>query len=287
MDVFAPCNFANIQGYLNDPPENGIDKLPSFQGNNAISVDAHLKSFGSWVGKYARVVDYNHEDVKMRLFVLTLEKDALDWFTKKPDNSFDSLQSIINGFKKKYGDEREKRHLVRGINVIRKRENRMVEEFNKRFNVIIKEISTNYKPPDKSLLDFFIDAFNPDTSYELRRAKNRDYKVARTLAIDLEKDKKASGKSKIPGFDKASTKLKEPEGKEVKESDDYPMQNLLQKLESMEVNQAKLISNHVKEISTLQSRLIQMERAQAHNFQPRINNNNQSNNTWQTNKRPI
>ncbi len=31
----------------------------------------------------------------------------------------------------------------------------------------------------------------------------------------------------------------------------------------------------------MQSRLIQMERAQAQNFQPRINNNNQSSNTWQ------
>ena len=197
------------------------------------------------------------------------------------------MQSIINAFKEKYGDKREERHLVKSISVIKKRENETVEEFNKRFNGIIKEISTNYKPLDKSLLDFYIDAFNFDTSYELRQAKNCDYKVAQTLAIELEKDKKASGKFEIPGFDRDSTKLKEPKGKHVKESDDDPMQKLLQRIESMEFNQAKLISNHAKEISTLQSRLIQMERAQAQNFQPRNHNNNQSNNTWQRTDLPI
>ncbi len=95
-------------------------------------------------------------------------------------------------------------------------------------------------------MDFYIDAFNPDTSYELGRAKNRDYKVAQTLAIELEKDKKTSGKSEIPSFHRASTKLKESKGKEVKEFEDEPVQKLLRKLESMELNQAKLISNHAR-----------------------------------------
>ena len=53
MDLFAPCNFANIQGYPNDLPNNGLAKLPSFQRNNAISVMAHKKAFSSWLGKYA------------------------------------------------------------------------------------------------------------------------------------------------------------------------------------------------------------------------------------------
>jgi len=72
--------------------------------------------------------------------------------------------------------------------------------------------------------------------------------------------------------------LKEPKWKEIKESDDNLIQKLLQKIESMELNQAKLISNHTKEITTLQNRLVQMERAQTHNFQPRNNINNRNNN---------
>ena len=74
MELFAPCNFANIQGYPHDLLENGLYKLPYFQCNNAVSFNAHLKAFGSWLGKYARGAGYNHEDVKMSLFVLPWRK---------------------------------------------------------------------------------------------------------------------------------------------------------------------------------------------------------------------
>lgn len=46
-------------------------------------------------------------------------------------------------------------------------------------------------------------------------------------------------------------KFNEPKVKEIKEPDDDSMQKLLQKLESIELNQVKLISNHAKGISTL------------------------------------
>ena len=168
------------------------------------------------MGKYARGVDYNHEDVKMSLFVLSLEEDALDWFTEKLDNSFNSLQSIINAFKDKYGDKREERRLVKAINVIKKKENETIEEFNKRFNGIIKELPQDCNPLDKSLLSllgFYIDAFNANTSYELRCAKTNVYKAAQVLAEEIEKDKKASGKSAISGFDRGPSKLKESKEK--------------------------------------------------------------------------
>ena len=35
MDVYGPCNFANIQGYPHDLPE--MDKLPIFQGNECLT----------------------------------------------------------------------------------------------------------------------------------------------------------------------------------------------------------------------------------------------------------
>lgn len=132
------------------------------------------------------------------------------------------------------------------------------------FNSIIKELPQDYRPPARSLLDFYIDAFDVDTSYELRRAKTNDYKVAQVLAEEIEKDKKGYGKIEISGFDEGPSK-----SKESNESDDDPMQ----KLESMELNQTKLISNHAKEMSAMQARLVQMERSQAQSFQPRNNNN--------------
>ena len=84
----------------------------------------------------------------------------------------------------------------------------MCEEFNKRFNAMLKEIFADYKPPDKMLLEYYLDAYNLDTSYELRRSKRDDYKACQMKVEELEKDKKASSKSEIPGFDRYFVKLK-------------------------------------------------------------------------------
>lgn len=102
-DFFLPCNFANINGYSNNILHKAIEKLPSFQGNNAISAKTHLRNFNLCVSKWCN--NFNHEDVKMRHFVLSLDEGALDWFTKFPANSFDSLRFVINAFNEKYGDK--------------------------------------------------------------------------------------------------------------------------------------------------------------------------------------
>jgi len=88
-DLFGPCNFTNINGYPHNIPYKAIEKLPSFQGNNAISVASHVKNFNACITKQCNTT--NHEDVNMRLFVLSLEEDALDCFTECPPNSYNSL----------------------------------------------------------------------------------------------------------------------------------------------------------------------------------------------------
>ena len=135
MGDFRPCNFANIQGYPHNMPQKGMNKLPVFQGNDAVSVKSHLFAFNNWWNKFA-VTNNNFDDVKMKTFVLTFGEDVHDWFTEKPDNSFDTFESIVAAFKEKYGDKREDRHLVREISTIKKKENETIEEFNRRFNGI-------------------------------------------------------------------------------------------------------------------------------------------------------
>ena len=73
MDVFTPCNFANIQGYSLDVPQ--MDKLPSFQ--DAVSVKSHLFNFTNWWNRFA-VAKNNLEDVKMRTFFLTFGEDVAE-----------------------------------------------------------------------------------------------------------------------------------------------------------------------------------------------------------------
>jgi hypothetical protein len=103
----SPLNFAAIQGAPHDVPEKAIDKLPIFHENNAISAQAHISSFHRYVGKYCR--DHNEEDVKMTLFVYSLEGSAADWFEDFPANKFSTLNSIIDEFRKRWGDDKEHR----------------------------------------------------------------------------------------------------------------------------------------------------------------------------------
>ena len=41
-DYFSPLDSSNINGYPHAIPEKAIEKLTSFQGNNAITVKAHI-----------------------------------------------------------------------------------------------------------------------------------------------------------------------------------------------------------------------------------------------------
>jgi hypothetical protein len=103
MSIFlSPLNFVAIQGAPHDVPQKAIDKLPIFQGNNAISANSHISSFHRCVEKYCR--GQNEEDVKMTLFVYYLEGDAAEWFTDFSANKFSILNSILDEFKKRWGD---------------------------------------------------------------------------------------------------------------------------------------------------------------------------------------
>jgi hypothetical protein len=100
-DLYKPCDFTAINGYPHAIPEKDLDKLPSFQGNNATSAKTRIRAFtncdNKWCGNVA------HEDVKMKLFVLSLEKDALDWFSYFVDNNFKTVKDFIDAFTKKWG----------------------------------------------------------------------------------------------------------------------------------------------------------------------------------------
>ena len=101
---FKPCHFDD----LHDIPEVAISKLPLFSSGDSVTVKRHLGLFTRIMIIYCRPPQYNHEDVKMCLFVLSLEGDALNWFNNCPKDSFTSLQDIANAFKDRYGDPKFK-----------------------------------------------------------------------------------------------------------------------------------------------------------------------------------
>jgi hypothetical protein len=108
MSIFLrPLNFAAIPGAPHAVPEKAIDKLPTFQGNNAISAKSHILNFQMCVERYCR--GHDEEDVKMTLFVYSLEGDAAEWFTDFDPAKFLTLEEILNEFRKRWDDQKEHR----------------------------------------------------------------------------------------------------------------------------------------------------------------------------------
>jgi hypothetical protein len=120
-DLLRPCNFINIQGYPHPIPDKAIEKLHGFQGNNVVSARTHILNFNLCVSKWCN--GHNHEDIKMTLFVFSLEGDAAEWFSEQDPNKFSTLAKITKAFNERWGDQKEDRHLLVSLSTSQKKEN--------------------------------------------------------------------------------------------------------------------------------------------------------------------
>jgi hypothetical protein len=77
-DLYKPCDFTAINGYPHAILEKALEKLPSFKVTMPL-VLKHISRLFRFVSING-VCAHNHEDVKMKLFVLSLEEDAHDGF---------------------------------------------------------------------------------------------------------------------------------------------------------------------------------------------------------------
>jgi hypothetical protein len=268
MVIYDPCDFSNINGYPHAIPEKAIEKLPSFQGNDVVSAKVHLKSFMRCINKWCDAHD--HEDVKMKLFVVSLEDDASDWYEDCPNNKFATLKDLLDAFTKRWEEKRDHRHLLVALNTIKKNENETMEEFNKKFNELVSSLHTNIKPPDNSILIYYIEAFGGEMRYRLRDKEPTNLKSDQETTIKMDKNMQASVKSNLPGFTRGGSS-RQSESKEKAAAPDNkdptyePLKAITKMVKRME-------ATHATQLRALQNRLIAMERSQNNRFQPRPNN---------------
>ena len=103
----------------------------------------------------------------MKLFSLSLEGDAYDWYTGLDDNSYASYADFLKGFKERWGDKKEPRHQLVGLHTIKRSENE-TEEFNKKFREVVKSIHFDFKPLDKSTLVYYMETLSEEMRYQVR-----------------------------------------------------------------------------------------------------------------------
>ena len=111
----------------------------------------------------------------------------------------------------------------------KKKENKTIEEFNKKFTDLVSRLHKDIKPLDASILIYYIEAFEGEMIYRLRDKEPTTLHGSMETTEKIDKNMQASGKSNLPGFSRRSVSISkshdskgkgvEPEGKDsTKES---------------------------------------------------------------------
>jgi hypothetical protein len=262
MSMFMrPLNFAAIQGAPHTIPDKAVEKLPCFSGNNVVSANSHVLNFDLCVFKYCR--GHDEEDVQMTLFVYSLEGDVAEWFSEQDPNKFSTLAEIIKAFKERWGDQKENRFLLASLSSSQKKENETMDEFNKRFNDLVKSLPTNIKPSDTTILIYYMEAFEGEMRYALRDKDPQTLKDAHVMAVRIYKNMQYARKSNIPVFSRGTSSQSYEEKKKKFEnqgSSNDGIKELTQLIKQMEINHANQLKEHVNQMNGMQNRLIAMEK---------------------------
>ena len=102
-EIFKTLDFSQISGAPHAIPKDSIKKLPIFQGNNAITAKSQFWKFEKHLVSDCIDASHYHDDVKMKLFALSLEDDVEEWYLDLDDDSYKTLSEFLEGFKKKWG----------------------------------------------------------------------------------------------------------------------------------------------------------------------------------------
>jgi len=96
---FAPLNFSDIPGFPNSVPTMDVwgDCLPRFRENKEDNPSDHLIKFHQCMVQ----LNIQHEDVLMKMFMYSLEKDARDWYFSLPAVNISSLKEFHTCFRKR------------------------------------------------------------------------------------------------------------------------------------------------------------------------------------------
>ena len=202
----------------------------------------------------------------MKLFALSLEDEAFNWFSNLENNKYPTLNSLVDQFMDKWGDKREHRHALAALNTNRKSENETMIEFNKRFNDLVSGMHKDIKHSEASTLIYYVEAFSGDFDYELKDKEPTSLANAQSMAIKIERNMQASRKSNLHGFTRGnSSKQSEPKEKsDSKTSAKDLFKELVEMIKTMELN-------HAAQMNAMQNRLIAMERSQNNRFQSKPN----------------
>jgi len=84
------------------------------------------------MGPFAKNLNVEQMDVILRLFVQSLDGEAIKWFKALPNASITTWEELENYFTQKWVEKRNHEHIITEFNDIRKKLEEDISEFIKR-----------------------------------------------------------------------------------------------------------------------------------------------------------
>jgi hypothetical protein len=155
-----------------------------FAGRSGLSIEDHLAKFLQVVGDF----DVEHEDVVMRMFVLTLEEEARAWYKSLPNDFINGWDSFQDKFTERWENTQDIFFLYTVFSIIKKHESETVFQFNTRFSKFYNRIPYRLRPNEDIALIYYLEAFDGIFWVFLRNEDPQNLEEAQVVTIKLERN---------------------------------------------------------------------------------------------------
>ena len=132
---------------LNAMPTGEYQKYRrKFTGTEGVTIEEHLESFYSYVDN----LDISEDDVWMRVFVQSLDGEARKWFKELTRRSIADIEALDDAFLKHWGDKKDLLYYHTKFGNLKRENDELLSNFNKRFNRMHNKIPAEVKPTTTS-----------------------------------------------------------------------------------------------------------------------------------------
>jgi len=134
--------------------------------------------------------------VVLRLFVQSLDGEAKKWFRALPNASITTWEELENSFTQNWGAKRNHEYVLTEFNGIRKKPEKDISEFIKRFNKQYNNLPNEINPPQVASRVVFVGAFESNFGFTLRERKSHTLDQLHVDSLEVEENFTLAGKSK-------------------------------------------------------------------------------------------
>jgi hypothetical protein len=168
---------------LHDFPVNYYKYLPRFDGEYGnITAEKHIQGFENFLDLF----EVEEDDVCIRLFSLSLQDRAKEWFKSLSAASISNFHQFVEVFLGKWEIKRNIFLILEEYDHLKRHPGETVQHFSARFNQVYNSMPVDIRPPPGLALLHYPDAFDPEMEFQLRERNTTTLKEMQDSAINVE-----------------------------------------------------------------------------------------------------